>query len=172
MKLSLVYTNICNIDCRHCYIRGRDPIGIVMPRHFLDAAVKLGIKLGARRLTISGGEPTLFWSDMSDAVKKATQAGMECSLATNGWWANSREEAHALLQKMRESGIRVLELSTDVYHREYIPFGNIRNCIEEGRCLGIRTDVVACSDNLHEETPFLTVISKWLNGNGDRKSVV
>ena len=69
MELVVFSTNMCNINCKHCFINRDEelfPPNINIISEIIDSSQKAGIN----RLTFSGGEPLLFWSNLKTILRK------------------------------------------------------------------------------------------------------
>lgn len=74
-------TKRCNLKCLHCLIG--DCSGYEMTTKQAFAAISRIVKLGGKRLFITGGEP-LMRSDIRLIIKRAYKAGLVVSLISNG----------------------------------------------------------------------------------------
>lgn len=132
------YTNRCNLSCLHCHQNS----GEVDERELTTEEVfrvieKLG-EAGISILTFSGGEP-LLRSDIFDAIERADDAGMLCTIASNGTLMKKR-----VVQKLKKAGVRRVEIGLDGCKAETHDFlrntpgsfeatvQGIRNCAEVG----------------------------------------
>lgn len=81
-------TNVCNAACDFCgFARDKTLIG---PRRYVDAdafarALPILHRRGIRYITLQGGEP-LVHPDIVRFVSDTANAGIACSLITNGWF--------------------------------------------------------------------------------------
>jgi MoaA/NifB/PqqE/SkfB family radical SAM enzyme len=82
-KITLVANELCNLRCRHCYAwRTGDRRGLATGS-ILSALDELNDWVGAYKLFLAGGEPTLR-DDLAVIVERAAGRGNLVSLATNG----------------------------------------------------------------------------------------
>lgn len=82
--LHLYLTNSCNLACPHCYMYSGRSNGNELSTEDIQAIlVAYRDVTGGRRVTLSGGEPTLR-ADFEDIVEKASNLGLEVNLITNG----------------------------------------------------------------------------------------
>lgn len=103
----------CNLQCGHCGSRAGAARGEEMSRAaMLRVARELG-SLGCRRVTLSGGEPTMceHWRDVAS---EGARAGMRMNMITNAV-AGGRE----LVRQARDSGLANLGVSVDGLEREH-----------------------------------------------------
>jgi len=74
-------TKRCNLKCLHCIIGNRSDYEMDTQKAF--AAISQIVKLGGKRLFITGGEP-LMRDDIFLIIKRAQKAGLVVSLISNG----------------------------------------------------------------------------------------
>jgi radical S-adenosyl methionine domain-containing protein 2 len=72
----------CNLNCTYCYGRFPDQPGS-LPGTTWCAIIDLLASAGVRRVTFSGGEPTLH-RDLLDMLHRARQRSIQTSIITNG----------------------------------------------------------------------------------------
>jgi uncharacterized protein len=92
----LLMTNRCNLACTYCYAAAgvEAPVDMSLPlaRTVIDAAAENARLNGDGRFSLSfhgGGEPTLNWDVLVEAVRWARAKDLPCniSLASNGVWS-------------------------------------------------------------------------------------
>ncbi|MGC9462558.1 radical SAM protein [Vibrio genomosp. F10] len=71
----------CNFDCIHCYLDNKNKESLTLNDWFL--VISNLIKLGIKKLTITGGEPFLH-TNFSEIYNFAYDCGMEINVFTNG----------------------------------------------------------------------------------------
>ena len=102
------FTNRCNLNCLHCH-QDSSPMSS-HPELTSSQAFKVIDNMsdaGVAILTFSGGEP-LLRRDLFDAIKRANDNGMLCTIASNGTLM-TREVA----EKLAKAGIRRAEIGLD-----------------------------------------------------------
>ncbi len=101
------FTNRCNLDCLHCQQDSSRPIypELTTPEVFrvIDNMSEAGVAI----LTFSGGEP-LLRKDLFQAVKKASDKGMMCTIASNGTLMTKE-----IVHELSKAGIRRVEIGLD-----------------------------------------------------------
>ena len=91
-----------------------------------------------RLLSLTGGEPFLLLELLCKIASYAKDSGLETEVVTNCYWAEKTIETKAILAKLAHSGVSIINMSVDDFHQEFIPFGNIVNCYEAARELGLK----------------------------------
>jgi len=91
-----------------------------------DAAKIPGL---TKRVHFAGGEPFLYAKQMRDVAAHAFETGFAHSIVTNGFWARKPDRANSMFQDLKSLGLCNVELSTDVFHQEHLPFSIISAAI-------------------------------------------
>jgi radical SAM protein with 4Fe4S-binding SPASM domain len=115
------FTNRCNLNCLHCH-QDSSPISSY-PELTTSQAFKVidnMSKAGVAILTFSGGEP-LLRRDLFDTIRRATDSGMLCTIASNGILMTEE-----VVEKLSKAGIRRVEIGLDGARAETHDF--LRNC--------------------------------------------
>jgi len=133
------FTNKCNLNCLHCH-QDSSPMS-TYPELTTSQAFKVIDNMsnaGVAILTFSGGEP-LLRRDLFDAIERATENGMLCTIASNGTLMTKE-----FAEKLLSAGIRRVEIGLDGANAEThdflrnnkgsfdATFQGIRNCAEVG----------------------------------------
>ena len=115
--IHFLLTYACNFECDHCFLycspwsRGTFTIGQV--NRVLDEGVKLG---SVEWIFFEGGEPLLFYPLLQEGIRRAAARGFKVGVVTNGYGANSEEDAELGLRPLAEAGLTYLSVSNDQYH--------------------------------------------------------
>jgi MoaA/NifB/PqqE/SkfB family radical SAM enzyme len=106
-------TYACPLRCVHCYSEsGRRPAKTLPPEELLRIA-DIIIQVGAKRVSLSGGEPLLV-RGWSEAARRLRAAGIQVTLFTSGWLM---DEAHAEELARSVDGVCVsLDGATEATH--------------------------------------------------------
>lgn len=128
----------CNSRCRHCLANAgpdrTEELDVDTILRILDEAKKIE---EIENVCFSGGEPFLY-KDIHKIVEKAGGLfPLGVFMYTNCYWATSIDTAKAILSPLVVAGLRVLFLSADNFHQEFIPIQNVRNAIEAARDLDV-----------------------------------
>jgi MoaA/NifB/PqqE/SkfB family radical SAM enzyme len=126
----------CNLRCSHCAFHGdADPVSFEDYRRVLDETWQLG----AREITLTGGEPTLV-KDFPSYLEYAVSRGWVVGFTTNGTTLKGR-----LLDRIVASGVHRISLSFDgleARHDAVRGAGSFRRGMDglEGLLLSVRRD--------------------------------
>jgi radical SAM protein with 4Fe4S-binding SPASM domain len=102
------FTNRCNLNCLHCH-QDSSPTSC-NPELTLSQAFKVIDNMsnaGVAILTFSGGEP-LLRKDIYDAIQRASDSGMLCTIASNGTLITLE-----VAKKLAEAGVKRVEIGLD-----------------------------------------------------------
>lgn len=168
MKLSIFYTNKCNIACRHCFL-GKQEKAFHMSDDLLVGILRQSKKIGISKISFSGGEPLLFWKNISMILERESTDGIKISFSTNAMWASSQQIANEMCKHMRVIGITQLEVSCDEYHQEFVPIQNVYNLIEAANKWDIQTKIVM---SVTDDLRYLNLYANLLKHNLTPKQII
>jgi hypothetical protein len=168
--VGLIVTYKCQVSCPHCILRSG-------PRRTeaMSTATACGwIKdIAAYRngyvwsLALTGGEPFFNLPYLVEISNFASQYDLLVSAVTNAFWASTPGRAIAVLKSV--PAIRMLQVSTDVYHLQSIPFDWVRNAILAAQELEIPCTAAVCTEN--EADPAYQEIIQRLSEVLDRRLI-
>lgn len=158
MKLSIFYTNNCNIICEHCFL------GEQNEKHRMSNSMLKNILIQSKELEIStisftGGEPLLYWNDIHKVLQTVNLKNKKLTVSTNAFWANTGEAADNMCLNLCENHITQLEVSCDEYHTKYIPIQNTINLINSAKKFGLSVKIVMSVSN---DLSYLSIYSKLI----------
>jgi len=146
------FTNRCNLTCLHCH-QDSSPTSSY-PELTTSQAFKVIDNMsdaGVAILTFSGGEP-LLRKDLYDAIKRANDNGMLCTIASNGTLI-----APEVAKKLAKAGIKRVEIGLDGTRAETHDFlrnkpGSFEATIEGIRnCAAVGFDELAITMTMHSK---------------------
>lgn len=157
-NIGFMLTYKCSVACPHCIVEAgphrKEEIQldeatdwIKQANEYRDGYIK-GIAL-------TGGEPFLNIDSLEYISTVANKFSFTVSVVTNAFWAVSKNTARNLLAKL--PAIKLISISTDVYHQKVIPFGNIENAIWAAKEIGLLYNVAVCTDNEEDENYKKTI---------------
>jgi hypothetical protein len=106
----------------------------------LDASLVLDLirdakAIGVRTIGFTGGEPFLRPKELALFHSEAKGLGLETIIITSAFFASSEERALTVLKPF--SGVDMLGISTDVYHRNFMSTDRVRFAIRAARQLRV-----------------------------------
>ncbi len=115
--IHFLLTYACNFECDHCFLYcspwSQGTFTIRQVTRVLDEGVKLG---SVESIFFEGGEPFLYYPLLREGVQRAAERGFKVGVVTNGYGANSEEDAELWLKPLAEAGLTYLSVSNDQYH--------------------------------------------------------
>ncbi|MBI5543651.1 MAG: radical SAM protein [Deltaproteobacteria bacterium] len=153
-------TLACNLRCGHCgSIAGARRSDELTRDELFDVADQL-VRLGCRRVTLSGGEPTLHphWHEVG---QRLARQGARVNLISNGWSWNERCAQLAI-----EAGLCAAAFSLDGWQKEHDALRQegsfervvraIEVCVASGLPVAVNTTITRLNQHLLPELyPFL-----------------
>ena len=149
------FTNRCNLNCLHCH-QNSSPMASELELTTSQVFKVIGnmSDAGVAILTFSGGEP-LLRKDLYEAIKRANDSDMLCTIASNGILM-TREVA----KKLAKAGVKRVEIGLDGARAETHDFLRNRLGSFEATVKGIRNCAEAGFDEL---ATTMTLHSKNVN---------
>ena len=154
-RLGLIVTYRCNAECRHCFFESSPRREETIPLELGIKAIDEAAKLGAEWISLTGGEPFLEPALVSAFIKHASESGLKTEIVSNGYWANSIQEATRILEPLKDLGLDALNLSIDDFHQEHTPISSIKNAYWAAQGLGIKLIIMTTTtknNNVTAET--------------------
>ena len=130
LRIGILATYRCNIECGHCYIncgpRRRGDLELDLAERLLLQAKELG--LGGSDIHIGGGEAFLCFDRVVEILAIARRLDMTplAWIETNCFWCTSDDTVRERLTILKEAGAGKIWLSTDPYHQKHVPIKNVR----------------------------------------------
>jgi organic radical activating enzyme len=165
--LSLSYTFQCPARCELCCTSSSpdntEKMDLQTAQKYLLMAKEIA---GLKWLAITGGESLIFFEDICKILTLAKEYGLKTKVVTNAFWAKNEKTTNTSLHRLKKSGLDFLGISTDVYHRSYIPLNYIHNCLKGARELGIAHEIAFVWGEVGREENELILKSLKLDSEG------
>jgi hypothetical protein len=161
-SVGLMLSYWCPGSCDCCYVFSGPDAGsdeLEMSPELAIAAWQAVIRMAGQqgRVHITGGEPFGDYPRLKKILQLSCEkglAGLE-KIETNAYWCQSESLVTQRLQELRQLGLTKLQISTDIYHQEYVPIERVRLAAAVGReILGEKAVQVRWRDFMAE--PVLT----------------
>ena len=94
-------------------------------------------------ISFSGGEPFLFPDLLLKLISFASGLGLHTECVTNCFWAETAEGALKVLGRFKQAGLTVINISTDDFHQQYLPFDRVRNGYDAAKHLGVKIVIMS-----------------------------
>ncbi len=159
-NIGLLMTYKCQVMCPHCILeagphRTEETVladaleWIRQVAEYRNGYIKV--------LSLTGGEPFYNLENLKAISSFAEHCGLMVSAVTNAFWASTPEKAVNLLQQL--SAIKMLSISSDVYHQRNIPFERVQNAILAAKECNIPYTVAVCTDN-YEDSEYQLLLER------------
>ncbi len=161
-NIGFVMTYKCQVACPHCIIEAgphrkeemKTPDALKWIHE--AAAYRNGyIKV----LSLTGGEPFYDIEKLRQIASAGEKEGFIVSAVTNAFWASTLQDAISILRNL--SAIKMLAISTDVYHQHAIPFERVKNAILAAKECDIPYNIHVCTENENDEN-YRAIVTKLL----------
>jgi radical SAM protein with 4Fe4S-binding SPASM domain len=83
LSMEIEFSRVCNFRCSYCYVEGRDTWDNELSREEIKNVILQAKQLGARKIIILGGEPSIY-PHLAEMVLFLGQQGLEIEMFTNG----------------------------------------------------------------------------------------
>ncbi len=147
-NIGFIITYKCQVECPHCVIEAgphrkeeillSDAINWIQQiNNYRNGYIKV--------LSLTGGEPFYNIGKLKEISDFGDTCDLLVSVITNAFWASTKEEAVRILKEL--PAIKILAISTDIYHQEYIPFERVKNALLAAKECGIQYNIAVCTQN-------------------------
>lgn len=107
----------CNYECDHCFLYcSPGTRGTFTSDQLFEVFKQMDAIDSINSVYFEGGEPFLFYPLLLNGLKLAAQRGYSRGVVSNGYWANSKEDALLWLGPLAEIGVSNLSISDDSLH--------------------------------------------------------
>jgi radical SAM protein with 4Fe4S-binding SPASM domain len=151
-RIGLIVTFRCNAECRHCFFDAGPNRDEVMSLSLGLKAIDEAAELGVEWVSLTGGEPFLETELIENLVEHANHLGLNTEIVTNGFWAETPENAEKTLEPLVKKGLNVLNLSLDDFHQEYVSLSYVRNAYDAALHLKLRVVIMTTINNNNKIT--------------------
>jgi sulfatase maturation enzyme AslB (radical SAM superfamily) len=150
-NIGLMLTYKCTTACPHCIVRAgpsrTEEALIENAVNWVEQSAKY--RNGhIKGLALTGGEPFYNIELLRKISEIGAKLGMVVSAVSNAFWATSKTAAVQMLSSL--PGIRMISISTDVYHQKTISFEHVINAIEAAEECGLLYSVAVCTDHFDD----------------------
>jgi Radical SAM superfamily/4Fe-4S single cluster domain len=149
--LVLIPSDHCNLSCRHCA-----PACGPKLKHRWDATLLRTCISDAAKIPnlnkvvhFAGGEPLLYQRELLELCQHAHQNGFASTMVTNGFWGRNSDRSREYFKQLSHFGLVRVELSTDVFHQEFLPIEVIGQAIGVLKGVGLRITLRVITTRAH-----------------------
>lgn len=141
------YTLKCDCLCAHCCLdcspQRWEKIGYNLARNYIKELAKNNI----RYIAFTGGEPLLFLKELYGLMGLANNFGIKSIIVTNAKWAKSENIANKRASNLAKLGLREIQISTDRFHLQCVPFENVINAIKAFKRFNVKVTILIARIN-------------------------
>ena len=140
--ISFITTYKCTASCNNCCF-GCSPTRterIFKPN--ILKIIKQSIELyrdSLKLLVLTGGECFIFYKEIIDIIKFASEEGLLVRVITNGYWCTNKLITYKKLTQLKNAGLNEINFSTGDEHQKWVKLPNILNGASVSMSLGITT---------------------------------
>lgn len=166
-SLHILLTYQCNYECDHCFVWGSPWQSGSFTSAKLEDVFQQAVALDSlKEIYFEGGEPFLYYPLLVWAVKKATDLGFATGIVSNGYWAQSFEDALVWLQPLAEAGLSRIEISSDVFHTGLLPREHEVFARTAAEQLGVLASSISIDPPTGYRSPEPSSLGEAISGGG------
>ncbi len=141
--LHLLLSFQCTLECDHCFAWGSPNQSGTMTINHIHRILQQARDAGTiTSIYFEGGEPFLYYALLLQATREAAGLGFEVGIVSNGYWANTEEDA--LLNLKPFAGmVQDLSVSSDLYHWSEAASQQSHNAALAASRLGIPIGIIS-----------------------------
>ncbi len=161
-NIGMMVTYKCQVACPHCIVEAGphrceeiDPgeaIGWLKDVIMYNPGKIKGVSL-------TGGEPFCDMDTLRTITDQGNAAGLFMTAVTNAYWATTLSEAVDVLRSL--PSLKMLGISTDIYHQEFISFDRVANAIRAAEIVHVPIQISVCTEN-REDPGYQEIMRKLL----------
>jgi MoaA/NifB/PqqE/SkfB family radical SAM enzyme len=161
-NVGLMMTYKCQVTCPHCIVQAGPHRQEEMP---VPDACEWIRQIAAYRngyikvVALTGGEPFYNLDNLKAISDYLAASGLLTSVVTNAFWASSRGKALRILREL--PAIKILSISTDIYHQVSIPLAWVKNAVAAAEACDIAYSVSVCTEN-EEDLKYQAIVKELL----------
>ncbi|MET0752561.1 MAG: radical SAM protein [Pyrinomonadaceae bacterium] len=130
--LSVMPTYTCPAACKDCGTLSSPKERTNLDLDTILETIRQAKELDFCNVVFTGGEATLRWKDLLEAIAYATSLGFPTRLVTNAHWARTPERAGKRLDELINYGLSEINYSTGDEHARFIPVERVINAMVAG----------------------------------------
>jgi len=147
-NIGMMVTYKCQVACPHCIVEAgphrSEEIDLEEATGWLRQVVAYKFR-EIKGVSLTGGEPFYDVDKFRVITDFGHAAGLFMTAVTNAYWATTLAEAIEVLKSL--PSLKMLGISTDVYHQEFISFERVANAIRAAEILQIPIQISVCTDS-------------------------
>jgi hypothetical protein len=142
--IHILLTYACPFSCDHCFLycspQSPGTFTIEAVRKLVDQASDVG---SITSISFEGGEPLLFLPTLLSGIRYAKGKEFTTGVVTNGYSAQSPDDAEMLLQMLMDSGLDSLTISEDELHYGSLEVTPARHLMDAAESIGFSARILS-----------------------------
>lgn len=126
-QIAFGYSTRCNVKCAHCVAAdgspGADKMDFIRAKEIIEEMAIAHVN----GISFTAGEPLMFLEDICGLILVCKQNRIYTRVVTNGFWANTSDQADKMISALKKNGLSQMRISTSRWHQENIDRANIVN---------------------------------------------
>ena len=114
--------NACNFNCKHCANESHANSSEFLSDDLIDQVIFQASEVFGKDwcLSISGGEPFLYFDKLMSLCKKTQERNGYVTLMTNCFWAKNKSDTEKIVFELSQNGVAGIGISFDNFHAEFV----------------------------------------------------
>jgi hypothetical protein len=145
MKLEgihILLTYQCTFECDHCFVWGSPRQTGTLTLAQIKVILEQAKAVGVSSIYFEGGEPFLYYALLMRAVKMAYEMGFSVGVVSNGYWAQTAEDALVWLEPLAGK-LDDLSISCDLFHYSEEMLRQAGHAVKAAEQLGIPVGTIS-----------------------------
>jgi hypothetical protein len=145
VHLLLAYN--CLNECSHCFLHCAPNAPGTMTVYEVEGLVEQAAAIeGVTTMYFEGGEPMLYYPLVERGVELAGELGLASGIVSCGYFATTVQDGELWLGRLKDKGLRYVDVSMDRLHGEAEACNHARNLAETANKLGLEMVIISISD--------------------------
>ncbi|MFZ5908450.1 MAG: radical SAM protein [Chloroflexota bacterium] len=140
--LHILLTYQCTFECDHCFVWGSPWQNGTLTLGQIEVILEQAKAAGVESIYFEGGEPFLYYALLARGVEMAYGMGFSVGIVTNGYWAQTVEDALLWLEPFAGK-LEDLSVSCDLFHYSEEMLRQAQNAVQAAGQLGIPVGTIS-----------------------------
>jgi len=140
--LHILLTYQCTFECEHCFAWGSPWQRGTLTLEQIEVILEQAKAAGVESIYFEGGEPFLYYALLARGVDMAYGMGFSVGVVTNGYWAQTAEDALVWLEPFAGK-LDDLSVSCDLFHYSEEMLHQAQNAVQAAGRLGIPVGTIS-----------------------------
>ncbi|MEE8576906.1 MAG: radical SAM protein [candidate division Zixibacteria bacterium] len=152
--IHFLLTYSCPYECDHCFLHcSPNASGTFTLNQLRQVFEEIDKIESIETVFFEGGEPFLYFPLMLAGIQMAHKRGLNSGIVTNGYWANSEEDACLWLEHLTNLGVCQISISEDDYHGSDPENSPAQMIAQAAKHLGLPTGTICIDPPIITKNP-------------------